>query len=137
DHWPPAGLSLDGNDAEVLLARQEHGGRPAILVTDLFVGQTAQEVNVAVGLPLQALAIRPVANNPEPGPSALAGVDGQIDSLVRDEGRHNQKMAVRDGRIGMVKGRVDGWMHDRGLPIIVSADPPRNVLRVRNKPSDS
>src|SRR5689334_5345877 len=39
--------------------------------------------------------------------------------------------------VGVVKGRLDGWIHDCRLAIVVSADPARNVSGVREEAADA
>jgi hypothetical protein len=76
--------------------------------------------------------LRSVANDAKRHPRKAARLDGNIDSFVGNEGRHNQqKVFRRDHRViacWAVEVRIHRWIYDNGVPIIVPRDPGSNVL---------
>src|SRR5262245_16576188 len=128
-----ARLRFHRHDAEVLLAGQKNRECASILFANLLVAQVADKLDGAIAELLEALTVRTVTGDPEPGADATAGLDGYIDSLIWNQGGHDQKMPSGRCAIGVVEDRVDRWIHDCRLAIVVSADPPRNVSGVRDK----
>ena len=99
--------------------------------------QPAEKFHIPPGARFEPPPIRTVADDSQRCTDALARLHRQLDSLVRNEGRHDQKVRAR-GDVGRLEeDRVNRWIHDRRLAIIVSADPRRNVRRVGDEPIDA
>ena len=129
DDRTSAGLGLDRDDAEVLLAGQHDRRGAAIQVPDLVVGLVAQELDGASGrVRPQPIPFRPLADDAERQACETGGVDRQVDSLVGHQGRHYQQVAFRDPSIRLEELGVHGRVHDVRLAIIVSADSARNIM---------
>jgi hypothetical protein len=130
-------LRLDRHDAEVFLAGHQDQCGPIVLVANPVVGEAAEERHIAGGFGRQALEprpVRPLADDRERNAGEAAGVDGNLEALVRNERRHDQTAALfdRNRHAWPEKIGVDGRIYHAGLAIIVSADPPRNMLGVRD-----
>ena len=92
DDRPAARLRLERDDAEVLLARQQHDCGAPIQVADVVVRQAAEEL----GRPPPAArssagAFRAVADDRQRHPCEAARVDRQVDPFVWDKGRHDER----------------------------------------------
>src|SRR6185369_17205435 len=70
-----------------------------------------------------------VADNGQWDTCEAARLDGHIDPLVGDEGRHDKRLSYGHGVVGMEELGVDRWIDHNRLAIIVSADPARNIVR--------
>ena len=133
DDRRPARLRFDRHDAEILLAGKEHGRRASILVVYGLVGQRAEKLHVgsrARGEIHQRAALGSVADDAKWHVGEMAGLDGHVDALIRNESRHNQQRVFASDRvIRDEKARIDGRIDDVGVTIIVPTDPAGNVLR--------
>ena len=131
DDRPAAGLRLERHDAEVFFARQQRHGRAAIQLANLVVRLAAEKLDVAAvaGERSSARALGAVADDLQRHAREPARVDGEVDAFVGDQRRHDQRISLGNGRVGMEKIGVDGRIHHSRLAIIVSADPARNIMR--------
>ena len=86
DDRPAARLRLERYDPEVFFTRQDHGQRATIFVAQRLVRQRSQEFGLGSALALQPLAIGTIADDAQPGAGDAAGLDRQIDPLVRHQG---------------------------------------------------
>ena len=73
----------------------------------------------------------PAADDAQRDAGLPAGVDGHVDPLVGNQRRHHQRRRRRHGGVRAEEVGVDGRIDHGRLAIIVSPDPARNVLRVR------
>ena len=95
DDRPAARLRFERHDAEVFFARQQHDRRAAVEVADLLVGHAGRETRRRRRRAARARA----RSGPSPTISAArrrarAGVDGEVDALVGNERRHDQREAL-------------------------------------------
>ena len=133
DDRPSAGLRFDRHDAEVLLAGQQDRRRSSIEVANRFIGKAAEQLNVGAGGELrQRVALRSVSDDAERHARKAAGLDGDVDAFVGNQGRHNQQEVF--GNDGLIAGRaieirIDRRIDDNSVTIIVPPDPAGNVLR--------
>ena len=126
-----AGLRFDGHDAEVFLARHQHHAGAAIQIPKLSVGLASRETasrSPSRAGPLEARALGTVADDAQGHLGLSAGLDGDMYLLVGDQSGHHERPPFGHRSVDVVELGVDGWIHNSGLAIIVSADPPRNVL---------
>ena len=121
------GLRFDWNETEIFFARHDDGRGTPILVPNFLARLPAEEGDSRPGALVQAPALGTVADDAKGSSDSCAGVDGEIDSLVRHECRHDEEMTLRYDVSGMIEDRVDRRIHDRRFAIIVSADPAGNV----------
>ena len=132
DDRPAARLRLERHDAEVLFAGQQHDRRAAVQVADRLrrTGGRGTDASPLGRDALERGALRAVADNLQRHAGQRAGVDGELDALVGDERRHDERDTARAATpSGRKNVGVDGRIHDGGLAIIVSADPARNIMR--------
>ena len=105
----------------------------AILPADLLVGQLAEERDIPARLAFETFPVGADADDAKRRARPAARGDGQVDALVRDQGRHHEKGPARTGPGRMVELGVHRRIHDRGLAAVVSQDPGRHESRVRRE----
>jgi len=66
-HRAAARLRFNGNDPEVFFAGEQHRHRAPVLVADLFVGEAAEELDVASCQPFEPLTIRSITRDAKRG----------------------------------------------------------------------
>ena len=134
-----AGLGFDRHHPEVFDARQERGRGPPVELADLLVRLPSQKRHVGPGHGPQPAQLGTGADDGEGGSQLATGVDGDIESLVRHERRHDQEARAARATVvsGTIKGCIYRGIHDGRLAIIVSADPLRNIPRVGDVAVDS
>src|SRR4029453_8233102 len=89
DNRASARVSLDRDDAEVLLTRENPRERLAVLVTDVFVGQPPEKLDLLPGARFEPPPIGTVADDSQRGTDALARLHRQLDPFIGNEGRHD------------------------------------------------
>ena len=128
-----ARLRLDGHDAEVLLAGQDHGAG-ARGTRRAASSSVSRPRNFDAARRPAARAARGRARRRRCAAAAPASAHASMARSIRLYGTSADTIrkwlagAWTGG--GVEEGRVDRRIHDRRLAIIVSADPPRNVARV-------
>ena len=73
-------------------------------------------------------SFRPVTHNLQGYAGEAGRLNGDIDALVRDEGRNHEGVGAWRPAIGMVEPSVHWRVHHEGLAIIVSTDPAGNIV---------
>ena len=86
DDRPAAGLRLDGDDPEILFAREEHGGGAAIELTHVFIGRSAQELHFGTRQGLEAGPVGALSGDFQGESGTASRVDRDVETLVGDEG---------------------------------------------------
>jgi len=115
-------------------ARHQDGRSLAILLAHLIVGQTAEKRDVRAAVATEAFepaALRSVAGDRERHVREPAGIDCDVKTFVRDEGRDDQAAAAAADAVGLgsvEKRCIDGRVYHARFAIIVPLDPPRNML---------
>ena len=129
DHRAPGGHGLEGDDAEVLAAGEEHGPALAVEARDLRVAAPAEELDGRSGEGAQAGLLGAGPHDQEPPPERRGRADGQIDALVRHECRDDE-VEVALGAVGQLEALdVDGRIDDRRLAPVAAADARRARAR--------
>ena len=85
DDRPAAGLRLDGDDPEILLARQEHGGGAAIELTHVFIGRSAEKLHFGTGNGLESSPVGALAGDFQGESGTASRMDRDVETLVGDE----------------------------------------------------
>ena len=86
DDRPAAGLRLDGDDPEILFAREEHGGGAAIELTHVFIGRSAEELHFGTRQGLEAGPVGAFSGDFQGESGTASRMDRDVETLVRDEG---------------------------------------------------
>ena len=88
DDGRAAGLRLDRRDAEVFFAWKQHGGRAAIVIAHVLVGQRSEQLHVGAGARDergQSVALRPVADDAKRRAREAARLDRHVYAFVWNE----------------------------------------------------
>ena len=99
DDRPSAGLRLERDDAEVFFAGQQRHRRAPVQLANLVVGRRPRNSHVGAGAARSSAA----RSGPSPTifsgtPASAAGVDRQVDALVGDQRRHDEREPLGRGR---------------------------------------
>ena len=134
DDRPAAGLRLERHDAEILFARQQ-GDRRAVIGGRGSPRSDSRPANSTSAPGRRARAARAPdrrrrwsAGTPRPA----AGLDGEVQTLVGHQRRHHEARRSGDLAGRLKELGVDRRIHHSRPAIIVSADPPRNILGNRH-----
>ena len=126
-HRPAGGGRLQRRDAKILFAGKNE--RPAAFEIAPLGGvvDRPEELDVRAGQTLQPRAVASVADDLQRRVEPGARLDGQVDALVGDQARNDEKIALVLGAAAVVGvgRRLDGREDHRGVPPVELLDPPQ------------
>lgn len=136
DDGCPGGLSFTRSDAEVLNAGEEQCTATFIVIAHNAAGLPTEESDARRGSSLKVGFLWASADYDQTSPQFGAGVNGEIDALVRNERGDDQVEIISIAR--GIEATDFNWRIDHdGISIITAADALPHAMRVCDEMVDS
>ena len=107
----PAGChGLDRSDAEIVFAGKNERAAASAVLIGLGVVKPSHKSNVGTSHGLKLCALASVADYHERQPEAVERLHRQVDALIRNQARHDQKEIIRRAGIGTKAPDIHRWV---------------------------